>query len=396
MNVETDVVVVGGSVAGAATALHLSRAGASVVVLDRAQFPREKVCGEGLMPHGVAELARLGVVDRLASCSRPFRGIVYHVGEVSAVGEFPDADTHPGLGVRRFGLDRALFEACAAAPGVDLRAGVEVRRVVTTPEAAIIETSGGTVRARAVVGADGLMSRVRRDLGLKLETSRAPRYGARFHARLRPGRRAPAFVEVFVGPRCEFYITPTGDGEVNVALLCGKRTSQRFAGDLPGGFQTLIEDVPEVRELLDGAEPATPAKLTGPLRQPTSGVVADRAVLVGDAAGFVDAITGEGMSIALVSARLAADALIAGLARDRLRATDLMPYQAARGAFSRDLVLLSEIVVWWLSHPWLARWVVRNLARHPQTFQRMLAVNLGMAPLLSVGPRDWVRIAAGI
>jgi geranylgeranyl reductase family protein len=389
---DADVVVVGGSVAGSATAIHLARGGASVIVLDRASFPREKVCGEGLMPHGVAELARLGLGDQLAAFSQPFYGIAYHAGGATAIGRFPHGE---GLGVRRLGLDRLLSEA-ARSEGVDVRSGVRVDAVRADAAAAVIETSEGTLRARALVGADGLRSDVRARLGLAGRSDEPPRYGARFHVRLPESRPDRDVVDVYVTPRCELYLTPTGRAEANVAVLCGKSTSQTFGGDLLAGLRRLVDDHEPVRDHLAGYEVISEAKLTGPLRQPTTGVVADRAVLVGDAAGFVDAITGEGMSISLVSARMAAGVLLDGLRRDRLSAADLRPYQDQRAAFARDLFRMSELVVWWLQKPALARWVVGNLGRHPDTFSRMLGVNCGDYAMSDIGPRDWARIAFGI
>jgi geranylgeranyl reductase family protein len=394
MEERAEVVVVGGSVAGAATALHLARAGVSVMVLERARFPREKVCGEGLMPHGVAELRKLGIGNQLEEWSRPFSGIAYHVEGHTAVGRFPASE--PGLGVRRFGLDRILFEACAAEPRIRVRTGVKVRKVATNDREAVVETDDGKVLARALVGADGLMSQVRAQLGLARKSTEPPRFGARMHVRLPKGRNERDVVDVYIGRRCEFYLTPTGAGEVNVAILCGKQTSRTFGGGLADGLWRLVEEHPALREYLGGSERISDAKLTGPLRHVTSGVVVDRALLVGDAAGFVDAITGEGMSLALVSARLAADTLVDALRRDALRATDLRRYERERTAFAQDLVRLAELVVWWLGKPRLARWVVRNLARHPDTFERILAVNTGRQPLSSIGPRDWARIATGL
>ncbi|MEZ5237394.1 MAG: FAD-dependent oxidoreductase, partial [Acidimicrobiales bacterium] len=119
---DTEVLVIGGGPGGSATALQLARSGHRVMLLDRAGFPRDKVCGEGLMPYGVGELERLGLAA--PEGSQRFVGIGYTVGGHSAVGRFPGG--RYGLGVRRSRLDAELAARCEEA-GVERRHGVQVR-----------------------------------------------------------------------------------------------------------------------------------------------------------------------------------------------------------------------------------------------------------------------------
>jgi 2-polyprenyl-6-methoxyphenol hydroxylase-like FAD-dependent oxidoreductase len=392
-----EVVVVGGGVAGCATALHLAARGHDVVVLDRGDYPREKPCGEGLMPHGVEELDQLGLLGEVSAWAPPITGIAYHAGGSSAVGRFPEHHGRQGgLGVRRWRLDEAFANACRRNARIDLRAGVRVTKVETAADGVRIETDAGVEQAAAVVGADGLGSIVRKQLGLGREHRHEPRYGARLHLRLPDGTPEPDVVHVHIARGVEFYVTPTGPREINLAVLCGKEATKGFAGDLQAGLRRLCEADRGAAAWLRGAEPLTEPRICGPLRQETTGLVADRAVLVGDAAGFVDAITGEGMSLAMASARMAADALSDGLRSGRLARSELGAYEVRRRAFARDLLALTELVLWWVRHPWLAGWVVRNLGRRPETFSRLLAVNAGQRGLLSIGPRDWLALATGL
>ncbi len=377
------MVVIGAGVAGCAAALHLARRGHRVVVLERGGFPREKVCGEGLMPHGVAELRALGITVS----GRPFPGIAWHHGDAVARGDFPAG---AGLGVRRYHLDALLASALAEEPGVTLHTGVRAGAIQRRAGEVVVQTDQGEVRARALVGADGRGSRVRRHLGLEAPASARPRYGIRAHYRL--SEPPPDRVEVHVGPEAELYLTPTGAREINVAVLCGRETTRALRGGLTEGFERLVRGrLP----LLEGAERLTAPAVAGPLRQAVRSTVADRAVLVGDAAGFVDAITGEGMALSLLGARLAAELLDEGLRTDRLSAHDLAPHDRRWRRRVRDPARMAEVILWGLRRPRLAKRVVRNLARHPELFGRLLAVQAGQAPLTSLRLGGLRRLLVG-
>ena len=385
--------IVGGGLAGSATALHLARAGHDVLVLERGAFPREKVCGEGLMPHGVHELDGLGVLPAiLATQPQPFGGIGYRVGDTRAIGRFPQGRT--GLGVRRSRIDAALHAACNACDRVEVRTGVRVRDLALDGDGVRVDTTDGAVHARIVVGADGLGSLVRRKAGLKKEHRGAPRYGARVHVRLADPTVQSELVEVMLGERLEWYITPTGPGEANLALLCEKDVAKGFGRDLPAGLWALLAREPALAPWVDGAEPISDAQLCGPLRQEVSAAVSERILLVGDAAGFVDAITGEGMSLSLTEARLAAQ--VASTCLDDPTQANLLTYERQRRQATRSLVWFTRLVLWGLRQRALAGWAIRNLARHPDAFSRLLGVNIGERALWQGPPRDVVKLLTGV
>jgi 2-polyprenyl-6-methoxyphenol hydroxylase-like FAD-dependent oxidoreductase len=388
---DAEVVVVGAGVAGTATALGLAARGHEVVLLDRAAFPREKPCGEGLMPHGVAALGRLGLGDLPARIGGlPFTGIGWHVDDAEAVGRFPG--DRAGYGVRRSALDHALHGAALATGRIALRTGARVRGTSGVGGAREVALDGGTLRCRAVVAADGLQSPIRRAAGLQSPESGRLRYGVRAHFRLAAGWRDRDRVDVWAAENLEFYLTPTGRGEVNLAILLDREASRDLAGDLTAGFQRLCAEFPPIAAILDGATALTEPRLCGPLRQQATAVAADGLLLVGDAAGFVDALTGEGMSLGLLSAELAAEELSRGLRRNRLSAADLAGYGRRRAAEARELLWLTEIVLWGIRHRRLARRVVRNLGRNPELFGRILAVNTGEASLRAIGARGIARL----
>lgn len=360
-----EVIVVGGSVAGSATAIHLARRGHDVLVVDRACGPRDKVCGEGLMPHGVAALARLGL--DAAALGQPFRGIRYHAGGHTAQGRFPDG---PGYGLRRLGLDAAVAALAESTEGVR-RQQAMVRRVDGEAGAMRVHTRDGVLRCRAVVGADGLHSKVRKGLGLQRPARGRKRYGLRAHVELAQGVPLPDSVDVFVVDGAELYLTPTGARQVNVAVLAEDAT-MRELGTLSEGLWRLARRSDAVASLIEGALPVSEPAATGPLRQEATDVVADGVVLVGDAAGFLDGITGEGMSLTLLSAEIAADVLSGGLRRGRLSARELAAYRRRRQRATWQLTLITEVILRGIRYRPLARRVVRYLSQHPDRFGQLL------------------------
>lgn len=376
-----DVAIAGASVAGAATAIHLARLGHSVVLLDRATFPRRKACGEGIFPAGVRELESLGVLERLEEQSSRLSGIRFRAGE--HVVEAPLS----GLGVSRLSLDAALL-AAAAESGVDIRTGVNVGPpVIRDRRVHALSTSDGDVAARAFVAADGLHSPIRRYAKLD-GTALGKRYGISAHMSF--ASPVEPVVDVTFASDHELYITPTGPRTGNVALLLRREHMHRFAGRLVSAFGEIIAGYPHLASacLLD--EP----KVAGPFPRTARRAWRANLVLAGDAAGFFDAISGEGMSVALVGARSCAAAL-----SDHLETGSYGPfreYDRQRRALVRNSDLLARLSLLLGSREWTARVAVRNLARRPDSFAKLVTINTGQAPLTALRPRDLITLLAGI
>lgn len=339
-----DLLVVGGGPAGLATAIHAARRGLDVRVAEPRPAPIDKACGEGLMP---AAVRALGALDVQVSGHR-LRGIRYveAAGDRGAEARFRAGS---GLGVGRTVLHGALA-ARAALLGIPV-VPHRVRRIVQSDG---YVTADG-ITARYLVAADGLHSPTRHTLGLTVRPGasrrRTPRYGLRRHYTVEPWTD---LVEVHWSADCEAYVTPLGPREVGVAILTSRR--------LP--YDEQLACFPRLAARLRSAD-RTPVRGAGPLRQETRSRVAGRVLFVGDAAGYVDALTGEGLTLALT----AADSLVRCLCAGRPQA-----YEQDWCRLSRSYRLLTRSLLWVRDQPPLAPLIAPAAARFPGLFRG--AVNL--------------------
>lgn len=292
MRAGVDVAVVGGGPIGLAAAIEARLAGLSVVVIEPRSSPIDKACGEGLMPGAVASLARIGVHP----VGAPIAGFRYVDSRRSAEYRFAGAS---GLGVRRTTLHTALSER-ADELGVE-RVDARVTDVVQQSEGVTV----GDVRASWVFACDGLHSTVRKLVGLERPASGRVdrrRFGLRRHYALEPWTD---LVEVHWAADAEAYVTPLAGGRVGVAVLGPPHTD----------FGEAIARMPELSSRLQGAATVDSLRGAGPLRQRTRARSSGRVLLLGDASGYVDALTGEGIRIGLGHARAAVEAIRSGSPR---------------------------------------------------------------------------------
>lgn len=391
---DADVIVVGGGLAGSITALPVARAGAKVIVVEKASFPRHKVCGEGLLPHGVGLLKKLELDHLLDECqAQPFSGILYRAYGVWAPGDF--ADGQVGYGIQRYLLDDKLHQSAIAHDNVTLVKD-QVRGLAHDDDGVTVTTrKGDTYRARVLVGADGVRSTTRHLLGLDKGPPKRQRYGLRRHFRLRDGVALPRRVEVNVLDGFELFITPVEPGVMGVAALMERHITQQGKGSQNDRLDALLQHAPDLlRERLEGATPVNDAKAVGPLMADTKEVHQGRCVLVGDAAGFVDAITGEGMTIAFATADTCAAAVLDVL-NGEAPAAAFGRYAKMRHGIYRDHKILTLGLLTMAGRPAIIRRAVTRLKDDPQLFTDLLNVNNGTHSIWSFGLWNMVKLGLG-
>jgi 2-polyprenyl-6-methoxyphenol hydroxylase-like FAD-dependent oxidoreductase len=380
---DADLVVIGGGPVGAALAMLMGRAGNRVTVLEKARFPRDKPCGEGLMPSGVAVLDRLDI-DLLGAGFPPIHGVRYRLaGGSSAAGSFR---SRLGCGVRRTRLDELLAERTAATPGVEMVLGCAATGVSVDGSGVRVETAAGQLKASAVVGADGLRSSVARWLGW----ARPPRGAGRFglvghltHGRLTP----PSEVVVTLLETVEVYAAPTGPDEMLLAVLGPRGALRRPGLSVADSYRQIAS---EAHPELTGARLTSEVRGAGPFRAGPARVAEGRAFVVGDAAGFTDPLTGDGIASGLAQA----EALASFWAEDPGRPARVAArYRAWRAAQWRRRCFVSGLALGLSGSATLARRALGGLERRPAALQSLLEVNDGSRGLGSVSPRDWAALA---
>ena len=379
---EREVVVVGGGPAGSAVAVFLRQQGHDVLLLDAARFPRDKICGESVSPGAWPLLHRLqadvGVRSLAPAAVRGMR--LTAPDGTTFEGRYRDTPT-AGFAVRRTRLDQALLEVARVA-GVEVIEGARVtdltfgRGNVT----GVVVATGEEERrlsCRLVVGADGRRSVVARRLGLLREHATLRRFAVRGHWQGMEGLADVGEMHVARGGYCG--VAPLAASLANVAFVLDRRDMTSAAGDLEGFYRREIERRwPRIAERLHRARLVAAPRAIGPLALTARRLSAPGAVLVGDAAGFYDPFTGEGVTLALRSAASAADVAHGALGRGS--AVDLRAYDRLRAAATRDKFRVNralQVVVGW---PDLANAVARRLSRRPDLADQLVGIAGDLTP----------------
>ncbi len=381
-----EVIVVGAGPAGAATAILLAQAGHEVLLLDRARFPRDKVCGEYLSPEGSRILDRLGVLKAVeAAGARPLRGMRITAPDgTHLVADYPRDGRWRGyrdhaLAVPRRRFDAVLVERARGLP-LTVREGFRVTELLVDGDRVTgvegVAQGGGRpperLAARLVVGADGRASVVARRLGAVRPHRWLHRLALMTFAE--GVAHDPERGEIFLAPPVYSILNPVADRRVNVSLVVPAAEGVQQKADLAGYFDHAVAALPGLAGRLRGAHRVSPVRALGPLAYRVEPPRHGGVILVGDALGFLDPFTGEGIFAALRSAEIAAE-----VADDRLRAgvlsaAALAPAHARRlaelAAKQRVALLLQRVI----GRRWLAGAVARRLAAHPAALGELMGV----------------------
>ncbi len=360
-----DVLVVGAGPAGSALAAALARAGRDVILVEARSHPRPKACAEYASPMIAEELARLGLpAGAWRPAAHPLRGMRVILGEAAVDVRYRRrAAPRQAYGLRRTAFDAALA-GHAAANGARLMERTALDSLAWRDgrvAGATLRTADGLreVSCRWVVGADGARSRVAQRAGVA-RPARPRRLGLVAHYEAVPGLDASG--EMHVGPGWYVGLAPIAGGRLNVGMALPPDGARRSA---EARFADAIAGLPAVAGRLGGARRLTPILGASPIGHRVARAAGAGWMLVGDAAGFIDPFTGEGIYRALRSARAAAEALEGS--DDRAAARYLA---ARRGAFVAKDGLTWLVQGMLGAHPVMG-YALRRLARRPELAERL-------------------------
>ena len=317
-----DVLIVGAGPAGAVAATVLARGGARVRLVDRARFPRDKLCGDTVNPGTLAMLRRLGMAERLDTLGLPIDGMVVTVGDGVAVeSRYPDG--LQGRALVRRELDWTLLQQATAA-GADFEPLTIVRRPVLDEDTrggaggvvgVVVDAQGSerTIHARVVIAADGRRSTLAFGLGLARHPKRPRRWaiGAYFEN----VSRMSTFGEMHVRSGCYIGVAPIPGGLANVCLV---KPSEGSDGTFRNPESLLRRELARdqaLGERFADARLVTPPVVLGPLAVDVANHATRGLLLAGDAAGVIDPMTGDGLRFAVRGGELAARAALRALDR---------------------------------------------------------------------------------
>ncbi|HEX9038395.1 MAG TPA: NAD(P)/FAD-dependent oxidoreductase [Ktedonobacterales bacterium] len=387
-----DVAIVGAGPAGAASAIHLARRGVRVVLLDRATFPRDKPCAEYLSPAAEPLLRDLGVYETLQA-SRPHRLRGFRIFAPSGrviQGDFaathgPDGRSiyETGPVIRRLILDGVIVDGARAA-GAQVREGWRLGQITLCPENYILEPVGGgePIKARLLIAADGIHSTVARRLGLHLTRSMR-KIGLVAHIRGVSG--LGDYGEMHVAGRRYVGIAPMeppGRGSLsNVAMVVDEARDARALAGKPERFLLeALNTFPALASRLDQLTVERHTLAISRLSVRARRLSGARLLLVGDATGYYDPFTGEGIYRALRGAEIAASVAQSAFARNDLSEAALGDYDRRYKAEFRGKRLVEQIIQLAVQTPPLMNHIARLLEGRKEMADMMIGVTGDFLP----------------
>jgi menaquinone-9 beta-reductase len=373
---DAEVVVVGGGPAGAMVARALATRGRDVLLVERSRFPRSKPCGECVNPGAIEELEAAGVLQNvLALPHGRIHGWKIHPQRGGHfIGRFPPG-TH-AISLDRALLDQALLESASRA-GVRVVLGTKVTDPLIEHHSVVgVRLADRTiVRSRLVIGADGLRSVISRRLGLVPRPPRLRRLALTAH--VSASGPDPTLGELHLHHWGCVGVARVAESTANVVVMLGPES----AAGIGGAPDTFFDDLIGRLSYLPHAIRISAVRTTGPFDFPTERVVADGALLVGDAAGYYDPFTGQGIFRALRGARLAAEIVHRALSARDVSAGALAEYDRAHSRLFTPGIRLQRLIQAAIDRPRLFGLAAALLRARPALADRIVAVTGDLRPV---------------
>ena len=395
-----DAVIVGAGPAGATTAQRLAREGFRIALVEEKRFPRFKPCGEFMSPECLAILDDLGVTGDLRGLgAREVRGIVLHGHGRRARGRFQDvgaarAPYDHGWAVRRETFDDVLLRSALATGGVELFEGVRVTSLLRGTHGEIAGIAGRgrdgetiELRARLTVGADGLRSRVARELGVRRSVPWLDKLALTTrYANVGWGQSAE--VHFFEGGY--FACTAVEGGLVSLNLVLDRALFAREGLPRDAALDAWLARVPSIGDRISRGRRVDAVRGIGPLACRTRQQVFDGAALVGDACGYVDPVTGEGIYFALKGAEMLVESAARALHAGCVDRASLEEYLRGRRRELWPRAAFATLLQHGLRHPSLVRSGLAFLETHSELLDVLVSVTGDYVPLRELArPRLW-------
>jgi menaquinone-9 beta-reductase len=397
-----DVVVAGAGPAGASTAQRLARAGFHVALVDHQHFPRFKACGEFMSPECLPILQELGVAGDLRGLgAREVRGMILHGHGRRASGRFTDvgsacAPFNYGWAVRREVFDKVLLDA-ARASGVELFEGVRAtgllrgeRGKVVGLAARQLDGEALELHARWTIGADGLRSRVARALGVVQPVPWLDKLALTTrYADVDWGNSAE--VHFFAGGYCA--CTAVENGLVSLNVVIDRVLYASMGASRDAALTAGLARVPALAARLARGRRVDPVRGSGPLAGRTSRQTFDGAALVGDACGYVDPVTGEGVFFALKGAEMLADSTIAALHAGRTDRAALGEYLRGRRREIEPRAAFATLLQRGLRFPRIVQSALSLLQARPELVDVLVSITGDYVPVRELTrPKLWWNV----
>jgi flavin-dependent dehydrogenase len=394
MKYDADVLVLGAGPAGASLAVRLARLGWSVLLVDKSAFPRPKPCGEFLSPECLPHLREVGVEGLLqAGKAWNVHGMRLHRRDVRAVGRFcatSSAVPVQGLGIGRDVLDHSLFEAACGQRDVEALSRHSFQYLLRDSSGRIQGARVRTpqrderdLRARLVVAADGVRSRVAKQLGIQRRIGWLDKSAlvTRFE-----GVPACETAEIHFLPGGYFAATHVDDGVLHLNLVVDTPLLRTRQGTRDDFLQTQLQHAPALAGRLAPGRRAAPWSGCGPLAYTTTRQALPGVALLGDACGYVDPMTGEGIYFALLGSSLLAQAADTALRSPKREAAALADYCRRRKQEIGPRLMMARWLQHGIRHPWLVDRFLQLLAEFPRLCDALVTLTGD-----TIHPRDLLR-----